>query len=280
MKTLVLSDLHLGSRASRAAARFDEINRVAASFDRVILNGDTLDRCYSDPRGDEMALRLIDEALRRCASRNGPPELLTGNHDPAISEIHWIYHEASATLIYHGDCIRDCTHPTKKDDQQLMVKLRERWAELGGRPKDFVALHANYREIQRVHLPIINPYKKPKTALQYALSLIYPPRRPFDVIHYWMKAPERALSLAQGFGRPIKRVVVGHSHRPGRWKIGEVEVFNTGSFMPLSDSFALCLDGEKVDYVPLKALAESVSRGFAGDQQMSKNAGKAPAPQI
>lgn len=277
MKVLVLSDLHLGSKASQAAARFDQISRVAARFDRVILNGDTLDRCYSDPRGDEKALSLIDEALRRCASRNGPPELLTGNHDPAISETHWVYHEATATLIYHGDCIRDCTHPSKKDDKQLMAKLRERWAQLGGRPRDFMALHANYREIQRAQLPIINPYKKPKTALQYAMSLIYPPRRPFDVIHYWMKAPERALTLAQGFNRPVKRVVVGHSHRPGRWRIGGVDVFNTGSFMPLSDSFALCIDGEKVDYMPLKALADSVGQIVASESPATIHSGQAKA---
>ena len=86
MKVLVLSDLHLGARATRAPGRWDEIARVASEFDRVILNGDTLDRCYDDPRDDEKASELIADAKKYCASRNGPPKILSGNHDPVISD--------------------------------------------------------------------------------------------------------------------------------------------------------------------------------------------------
>ncbi len=263
MKILILSDLHLGSRASKAAANLDGIARVAAGFDRVILNGDTLDRCYGDPSGDERATRFIEDVRERCASRNGPPELLTGNHDPAISDAHWVYHEASATLIFHGDCVLDCTHPTKKDDQAMMARLRARWDELGGRPEDFSTLHQNYRQVQRQFLPIINPYKKPKTALQYAMSLIFPPRRPFDILHYWMKAPERALKLARAFKQPLKAVVVGHTHKPGHWKIDGVDVYNTGSSMPLSGAFAFCIDNERVEHIRLERLVESAPTAVA-----------------
>lgn len=263
MKLIVLSDLHLGSKASTAAGRLEGIQRVAAGFDRVILNGDTLDRCYLNPADDEGSTRLLAEARRRCAGRNGPPELLTGNHDPAIGLTHWVYDEPSGTLVFHGDCVRDCTHPTKKEEQFMMAKLQARWEGLGGRPIDFVTLHDNYREIQREQLPIINPYKKSKTALQYAMSLIYPPRRPFDIIHYWMKAPERALKLALGFDRPIKRVVFGHTHRAGYWRKDGVELFNTGSYMPLSDAFAVTIEGEQVRHVPVKALVAATRKVFA-----------------
>ncbi|MEI6232107.1 MAG: metallophosphoesterase [Planctomycetota bacterium] len=254
MKVLVLSDLHMGSKASRAAAHVDDIARVAAGFDRVILNGDTLDRCYTTPITDERSLTFISDIQRTCASRNGPPELLTGNHDPVISKTHWTYDDESATLIFHGDCILDCTHPTKKSDQQLMAKLRERWNELGGRPVDFKTLHENYRAVQRLHMPSINPYKKPKTAFQYATSLIYPPRRPFDIIDYWMKAPGRALAVAKGFDKPVKHVVVGHTHRSGHWRIDGIDVYNTGSYMPFSNAFAICIEGGRVQHVKLDSL--------------------------
>ena len=263
MKALVLSDLHLGSKASHAASRLDDIARVGAGFDRVILNGDTLDRCYTDPCGDDSALRFIEMARTCCASRNGSPELLTGNHDPAISNTHWIYDEHSRTLIFHGDCIRDYTHPTKRDDQRLMAKLKERWAALGGRPEAFAALHENYRQVQLQYLPIINPYKKAKTVMQYALSLIYPPRRPFDIIHYWMTAPKLALKLATGFDRAVSNVVVGHTHKPGSWNINGVGVFNTGSYMPMSGAFAVCIDGERIEHVPMEKLAGAARRVYS-----------------
>jgi hypothetical protein len=190
----------------------------------------------------------------RIVGRNGPAELLTGNHDPALSDAHWVYDAESQTLIFHGDCVLDCTHPTKKTEQFLMGHLRARWAQLGGRPADFVELHENYRSVQRQWLPIINPYKKAKTVTQYALSLVYPPRRPFDIVHYWLKAPGRVLELARGFGKPLRHVVVGHTHRAGCWIRGGVKVMNTGSYMPISASYAVVLDGEQAQWLSVKTL--------------------------
>ncbi len=263
MNTLVLSDLHLGSKASHAAANLPDLARITATFDRVILNGDTLDRCYTAPVDHDGASQLLAAVQKNCASRNAPPEFLTGNHDPVISKTHWIYDELSQTLIYHGDCIRDCTHPTKKTDQLLMAKLSERWAKLGGRPKDFIALHENYREVQCRELPIINPYKKSKNVIEYFMSLVYPPRRPFDIMHYWMTAPERALATARGFNRPIKHVVVGHTHKPGQWRIDGINIYNTGSYMPFSGAFGFITESESVRFAPLKQLFDSSRKIFS-----------------
>ena len=99
--------------------------------------------------------------------------------------------------------------------------------------------------------------------MQYALSLVYPPRRPFDIIHYWMVAPKLALKLAQGFGQVVQHAVIGHTHRPGRWPFRDVTVYNTGSFMPLSEPFAVCVEDERVEYVPLAKLADAAPRIYA-----------------
>ncbi len=269
MTTLILSDLHLGSRASSAAERLDDIARVAQSFDRVIFNGDTLDRCYSDPNADESA-RFIGAVKSRCGGRHSPPILLSGNHDPAATTEHFVYDETSQTLIFHGDTLADCTHPTKHEEQQIMARLRERWGELGGRPTDFETLHRHYREIQLKWLPIVNPYKKSKTIWQYARSLLYPPRRPLDIVNYWRHAPRLALKVARGFPKPFKRVVFGHSHRCGHWKIDGVELFNTGSFMPFSRPTVIMLDGDALRYMPLDTLVRSRARALPASSDNSK----------
>src|SRR5262245_51051407 len=139
MKTLILSDLHLGPECSSAGKYLDDLRGFARNFDRVILNGDTLDRCDPDvcqPRTD----LLLKDVRAACASRNGPPEFFTGNHDPFISKTDYTYLEDSATLVFHGDCIADCTHPTKPEEQRLSAHLAQHWAGLGGRPARFTDL--------------------------------------------------------------------------------------------------------------------------------------------
>src|SRR5690242_3762949 len=102
MKVLILSDLHLGNQNSKSYGMMDGIARLARSFDRVILNGDTLDR-YEKPDCTNDATKLIHDITATCTSASAPPELLPGNHDPAISDVHWVYLKESATLVYHGD---------------------------------------------------------------------------------------------------------------------------------------------------------------------------------
>jgi UDP-2,3-diacylglucosamine pyrophosphatase LpxH len=259
MKWLIVSDLHLGSRASRAAQSLDVLCRLSEQAGRVVFNGDTLDKFYgTDAQCDSSGTEHL-ERLRAVRGVGGQgPTFLTGNHDPGISEEHWLYHEESATLIVHGDALADCTHPTKHEEQQLMRHFSARWQTLGGRPTDLETLHRHYRAVQLEFLPVINPYKKSKTAWQYAKSLLYPPRRPFDILRYWRGAPRLALKMARGFPRPLKHLVFGHSHRAGRWLIDGVEVINTGSFMPFSEPYAVELEGADVRFMPLRVLAERV----------------------
>ena len=118
--------------------------------------------------------------------------------------------------------------------------------------------------MQREHLPIIHPRPDAKTVLQYALSVLYPPRRPFDIIHYWTKAPERALEDGEGgFARPLKRVVIGHTHRPGRWVKDGIEILNTGSHMPFSKPFAVCIEDSRVSHVLLDELVSGTKTTLA-----------------
>lgn len=260
MKTLIVSDLHLGSRASSAWRQLDSLARVANGFDRVIFNGDTLDYCYTDPnkRGEGENQRFLAAVRGKCGGRNGPPILLSGNHDAFATEQHYLYDDESQSLIFHGDTLADFTHPTKTEDQKLSAKLAERWLELGGRPVDFELLHQHYRAVQMQWMHAIIPVKKSKTVLQYAKSLLYPPRRPFDVVEYWHRAPGRVLKVARGFPRTFKHIIFGHSHRGGHWNIDGVKLFNSGSFMPLSKPLAVLVEDAQVRIVPLRQLIDAL----------------------
>jgi len=256
MKTLILSDMHLGTQASKAASYLDGIRTAARNYDRVILNGDTLDR-YEKPDCVDSAKRHLGDALDACSSRNGPPELICGNHDPVISGDQWIYDEPSATLVFHGDCIADCTHPTRITDQLLMVRLQQRWKEMGGRPTRFPELIRMHRSIQAEFALEYPPGKVSRTFLSYVMSTLYPPQRPFHILRYWAGAPRLAAMLGLTHDKPVRHIVVGHTHRAGSWSIKNTHVFNTGSFMPLSVPNVVLIDGGAVKFMPLETLLRS-----------------------
>jgi len=256
VKILVLSDFHLGIPASGMGALLGSIRHLARQYDRVILNGDTLDR-YEAPHCTSNAEALLKDVLDACQSRCGPPELLMGNHDPAISELQWVYLEQSLTLIFHGDCIADCTHPTKREEQALAAVLRERWSQLGGRPKSFMELSDIFRRTQAQHLREHPMAREPRGKLAYLASVILPPQKPFHILQYWRRAPRLAARLAAAFPKPVRHVLVGHTHNPGRWELQGVTVLNTGSFMPLSTPHAASIEGEKVLLQPLLPLLRS-----------------------
>jgi UDP-2,3-diacylglucosamine pyrophosphatase LpxH len=256
MKTLVLSDLHLGIGASCAANLLDGIRNLARQYDRVILNGDTLDR-YEAPDCEPQAALLLKQAKEACQSRTGEPEIITGNHDPVISTQHWLYDEHSATLIFHGDCIADLTHPTKHSDQMLAARLRKQWSRLGGRPARFMDLIDVHRGIQAQYLRENPRILERSSALEYLARVFYPPQKPFHILAYWRNAPGLAGKLAATFDKPVRHAVVGHSHRAGNWMIGSVRVMNTGAFMPLSKPHAVQIDGTEVSHHLLERLLVS-----------------------
>ncbi|MFH0938529.1 MAG: metallophosphoesterase [Planctomycetota bacterium] len=262
IKVLILSDLHFGHAASSAGLWLDGISTLARNYDRVILNGDTLDR-YERLGCQPNSEQLISDVVSACRSRSGPPEIIAGNHDPAISTLHWVYLAQSATLIFHGDCITDCTHPSKSTEQRLASAMRERWRKIGGRPQKFQELLPVFREAQGHHLRENPRMLESRTASRYLLRTVFPPHRPLHVLYYWWKAPGRVAQLAATFDQPVRHVVVGHSHLPGRWRRHGLTIFNTGGCMPLTTPFAVCAEGSRVTFQRLTHLLRSSRVIFA-----------------
>lgn len=256
MKVLILSDLHLGTRISRSTELLADIRRLAKKYDRVILNGDTLDRLET-PECEPDSQRYIREAEDACQSRTGLPEILTGNHDPVISNTEYLYLPQSATLVFHGDCVADCTHPCKPSEQLLAAHLKTVWAKQGGRPTRFLDLIHLHRRAQGEHLRH-NPIARDDAGLlNYLVNATIPPQKILHVLQYWYRTPNRIAALAATFDKPVKHVVIGHTHRPGHWNVGGIEVFNTGSYMPMSKPFAVSIDGHHISFSPVLRMLES-----------------------
>jgi UDP-2,3-diacylglucosamine pyrophosphatase LpxH len=231
----------------------DGIRKIARQYDRVILNGDTLDR-YEAPKCEPESEELLCDALDACRSASGAPELLSGNHDPAISAEHWLYLPQSKTLVFHGDCLCDLTHPTREKDRYLASRLHQRWGSIGGRPRKLIDLAPEHRAVQTQVMREQPPIEEPKTLFGYLLSTVYPPQKPFQILHYWSRVPKLAAELALTVDQSVRHVVIGHTHYAGRWSVKGLMILNTGSYMPLSIPHAVCIDGEDVQLVRMSKL--------------------------
>ena len=101
-RTLIVSDLHLGTRLHRDVLRLpaalDALLEAVAAADRLVLLGDTVELTEARPRE---AMEVAVPVLREIARRVGPDGeviLVPGNHDrPLVRE--WLRHNATALPV-------------------------------------------------------------------------------------------------------------------------------------------------------------------------------------
>ncbi|MCZ7645199.1 MAG: metallophosphoesterase family protein [Planctomycetota bacterium] len=272
MKVLILSDLHMGHPSSRVEASLDGLARLCARYDRVIVNGDGMDR-WEQPDPTPASRGWLARLRAALTSRGGPPELVTGNHDPAVSETHYVYLTEPKLLAYHGDYMRDCSSPWLDFSPEFRRRLFAA-LESHGPARLFGARPAIFRRLQcelYLERPEIFEHRQFRP-FRYLLFHATHPWRIASVAHYLLRMPVWVAGAAGQFDRPVEHVAVGHSHRPGRWRRAGVRVYNTGSFMPLSRPYAVEVEGAAVRHVPLAALLDGLPRAVARDATASPRA--------
>jgi UDP-2,3-diacylglucosamine pyrophosphatase LpxH len=89
LRTLVISDLHLGSRLGRDVLRHPEalalLLQALDGFDRLVLLGDVVELAEGQPK---QALAIAEPVLRALGRRMGPERpvvVVPGNHDRALA---------------------------------------------------------------------------------------------------------------------------------------------------------------------------------------------------
>jgi Calcineurin-like phosphoesterase len=109
VRTLVISDLHLGSRLRRDVLRhpaaLDALAEQVAEADRLVLLGDTVEMLEGRPRG---AMGDAEPVLRRLGDALGKGKevvLLPGNHDHALARPWLREQRAKARVVRLADRI-------------------------------------------------------------------------------------------------------------------------------------------------------------------------------
>jgi predicted phosphodiesterase len=277
---LILSDLHLGNPASYLDG-LEEIRDLIEEIqpDRVIFNGDTVEMRHEPDmvRG----ARLAREAREMCARAGAEAVFITGNHDPAISENHYLEMAGGKVLATHGDILFPTIVPWSREASIAWEMHQEKLGEVAGdRPLDELSLTERFHALRVACLD----YESIKVSgestafgkVRMILNECWPPTRPLLVLQVWMRTPGLAREFAAKHFPRAKWILLGHTHRAGIWIKKGVSVINTGSFTPLSGRQIIILRGNTLQVRPVRCRENKSGerkRWFCGDPVFEKSLG-------
>lgn len=228
--TRIVSDVHYGERSSRVRS-LAQMSPLLAGADAFILNGDTLDTRPERERGRAQEMRR--EVLDFFGSAAIPVTFLTGNHDPDISRTDELDLAGGRILVTHGDILFESIVPWSQDAAMIRRKVI---AALAAVPDAGAgALEGRLSAFRSVARSIPQRHQLQRDPLKYALRLagdtVWPPDRALKILRAWREAPGRAAALARKHRPKAGFVIIGHTHKPGVWRMASgLVVINTGSF--------------------------------------------------
>jgi UDP-2,3-diacylglucosamine pyrophosphatase LpxH len=217
MRTLILSDIHLGTRNCRAEQVLEVLSR--ASFDRLILNGDTINNLNLrklTPKHWQVIARLREVA------RGREVILVRGNHD----------YEGSPKTNGCGFSSRDVL-PTL-----LGVSMVEDYRlDLAGQP--YLVLHGD-RFDPTVNSPLLLDvadwcYQASQKLSKKLANWLKKKSKRWGGLLDWVRRKSAAFAREQG----CAGVVIGHTHYAADVRVDDVHYVNTGSWTESPCTYAM-----------------------------------------
>jgi predicted phosphodiesterase len=222
-RLLVLSDLHLARDA--AARMVPALEPLLDEAGELVVNGDLAELHH--PRHRHEAARGVD-ALRRLADRRGIRlTLIAGNHDPLVSPRRSLFLAGGTILLMHKDAV----HPSLAPWSPAADLLQESFLRhLDGYPPQqrgsLDCVLGASRDAAGCEWEALASERRPRGAW----SLLRRPLALLRIAMFWREYPGLVANFAARYAPAARIVVVGHSHLPGAWAVGDRLVLNTGAF--------------------------------------------------
>ena len=221
MRTLVISDLHIGVRSGAdAVARPAALERLTArlgSVDRLVLLGDTLELRHGPARDALARAEPIMRAIGAALPDGAQVVLVPGNHDHAIAA-GWLDRRGrreappplaleervpAADASWIAERLAGFLAPAPVDVAYPGIWLRD----------DVFAMHGHYLDL---HFPIPMPERLVAGAIARMVGAVPDPATPDD--YEAVLAPLYALSQASAQRGGDGRAVLGGGSAVGTWR--------------------------------------------------------------
>ncbi len=223
-RIVIISDTHMG-RPDALARSPQMLRPLWQGASAVVINGDVAE--VHDPRYRVAAAKQVLELHDLCERDGVELTLLSGNHDPYISDTRHLLLANGEVFVTHGDALHPAIAPWSPSAARVRQAHDRAMASLN--PEDRGTLAARLSATQHSAHEHWVEFEK---ALQHSAlrQLITRPWMVFEIFWYWHCIPGLAQKFAQEHAPDARFFIFGHTHRQGIWHRGGVTLINTGSF--------------------------------------------------
>jgi predicted phosphodiesterase len=223
-RTVILSDTHLG-RPRGVARSAEALRPLWRGAEHLVINGDVAE--IHHPLHRPAAAREVLRMAEMCEEDGVALTLLSGNHDPYITDHRHLHLAGDAVFVTHGDVLHPAIAPWSPAAARLRVAHEEALESIHPDRRDELdarlaaAQHASHAEWEQLteeagHSSMAAMFVRPWTLLL--------------VLSYWYRLPRIAARFAATHVPRARFIVLGHTHHPGIWRVGERVIINTGSY--------------------------------------------------
>ncbi len=239
-RTLILSDTHLG-RPRCAAVSADALRPLWAKCTHLILNGDVAE--VHHPTHWSQAARQTLHLFDLCENDGVHLTLLSGNHDPFISDLRHLHLAHEEVFVTHGDVMHPAVAPWSPRAGRMRERYEQAMAALPPDQRDRLeamlsvsqaASHAEWDQLQD------------EAGRSTVSRMLMRPWAIGQVLWYWRAFPHVAARFMVRHTPRSRFAILGHTHRPGIWTIDNRIIINTGSFGFPGKPRAVTIDDDRL----------------------------------
>ncbi|CAN5171463.1 hypothetical protein BH23VER1_BH23VER1_14540 [soil metagenome] len=256
----ILSDLHLG-HSGCLVRQVEELRPLVEGAGTIVLNGDTLEERARNFRARSDAMVA---ALRElCRVEGADVVVLTGNHDPSVSDVHYLDLLGGRVFVTHGDALFKMISPWSKRIDRSRAAIEAIRAEYSEEQLDDLDTRMELTKRSCFEMSAFESEMAPGlwSRLWTFGAELWPPRRPWAILTSWATAAPRAFRLLRRYRPQAEVMVIGHTHRPGVWRNGDKTVVNTGGFLAILNAWVVEIAGD--GNISLRKVERRHPDGFA-----------------
>lgn len=245
-RLLILSDTHFG-RPRWGVRAVESLRPLWQGFDHLIINGDVAE--VHHPIYATRAARAVVQLFDLCERDSVHLTLLSGNHDPYITDQRHLTLAGGSIFVTHGDVLHPAVAPwspaaarmREVHDAALAAISQTTRDELEARlTASQLAAHAEWEELAR------------EARRSRMRGMLIRPWALVRVLQYWRRMPRLAYDFVAEHSPESAYVIVGHTHHQGIWRINERTIINTGSYGFPGRPWGVAVEQGSISVLPIR----------------------------
>ena len=224
-RLVIISDTHLG-RPHCSAGSAEALRPLWQGASHLIINGDAAE--VHHPQFRTAAARQILALQDLCEADGVALSLISGNHDPYLTDLRHLYLADGQVLVTHGDALHPAITPWSPAAGRLRAAVTKAMAAVDRESHDH--LETRLAAFQYASGAEWAGMLEREADRSRVISMFIRPWSMIRVLHYWSIIPRRAAEFLERFAPAARFILLGHTHHSGIWHINDRCIINTGSF--------------------------------------------------